>query len=79
VGRFETHDARPPLEAVQLPNAWCELEVSGGITLERLKTIARFTVDSASTGSLTQSAWAMDLSRKRMTAREPPKPCLRVR
>jgi nicotinate-nucleotide pyrophosphorylase (carboxylating) len=39
-----------------------ELEVSGGITLQRLPRIAALGVDYVSMGALTHSAPAMDLS-----------------
>ncbi|MCA2979026.1 MAG: carboxylating nicotinate-nucleotide diphosphorylase [Myxococcaceae bacterium] len=67
------------VEAVQLADGRCELEVSGGITLERLPTLAKFGVDYVSMGSLTHSARAMDLSLEIMTPRESSKPRLRVR
>ena len=49
-------------QAVRLARGRAELEVSGGITLERLRVIATLGVDYVSMGSLTHSARAMDLS-----------------
>jgi nicotinate-nucleotide pyrophosphorylase (carboxylating) len=49
-------------EAVQLVGGRVELEVSGGITIERLPKIAPLGVDYVSIGALTHSAPAMDLS-----------------
>ncbi len=49
-------------EAVRLTRGKAKLEVSGGITLERLRTLARIGVDYVSMGALTHSARAMDLS-----------------
>ena len=48
--------------AVQLADGRCELEVSGGVTLERLPVLAKLGVDYVSMGALTHSARAMDLS-----------------
>ncbi len=49
-------------QAVQLVGGRIPLEVSGGITLERLPRLARLGVDFVSMGALTHSARAMDLS-----------------
>jgi nicotinate-nucleotide pyrophosphorylase (carboxylating) len=49
-------------QAVRLARGRAELEVSGGVTLERLPVIATLGVDYVSMGSLTHSARAMDLS-----------------
>ncbi|MDX2014990.1 MAG: carboxylating nicotinate-nucleotide diphosphorylase [Myxococcaceae bacterium] len=67
------------VEAVQVADGRCELEVSGGITLERLPALAKFGVDYVSMGALTHSARAMDLSLEIMTPREHSRPRLRVR
>jgi nicotinate-nucleotide pyrophosphorylase (carboxylating) len=67
------------VEAVQVAEGKCELEVSGGITLERLPALAKFGVDYVSMGALTHSARAMDLSLEIMTPREHSRPRLRVR
>ena len=48
--------------AVELTAGRVLLEVSGGITLERLPRLARLGVDFVSMGALTHSARAMDLS-----------------
>lgn len=48
--------------AVKLAAGRVELEVSGGITLERLPKLAQLGVDYVSMGALTHSARAMDLS-----------------
>ncbi len=49
-------------EAVKRANGRVQLEVSGGITLERLPLLAKLGVDFVSMGALTHSARAMDLS-----------------
>lgn len=49
-------------KAVAQANGRVELEVSGGVTLERLSTLSRIGVDFVSMGALTHSARAMDLS-----------------
>jgi nicotinate-nucleotide pyrophosphorylase (carboxylating) len=49
-------------EAVRLARGRVELEVSGGVTLERLPRLAALGVDFVSMGALTHSARAMDLS-----------------
>src|SRR5215472_5684810 len=49
-------------QAVRLARGRAELEVSGGVTLDRLRVIATLGVDYVSMGSLTHSARAMDLS-----------------
>jgi nicotinate-nucleotide pyrophosphorylase (carboxylating) len=49
-------------QAVALANGQVELEVSGGVTLERLPKLAALGVDYVSLGALTHSARAMDLS-----------------
>jgi nicotinate-nucleotide pyrophosphorylase (carboxylating) len=67
------------VEAVQVADGRCELEVSGGITVERLPALAKFGVDYVSMGALTHSARAMDLSLEIMTPREHSRPRLRVR
>ncbi|HYO57167.1 MAG TPA: nicotinate-nucleotide diphosphorylase (carboxylating), partial [Archangium sp.] len=48
--------------AVELTGGRIPLEVSGGITLERLPRLATLGVDFVSMGALTHSARAMDLS-----------------
>jgi nicotinate-nucleotide pyrophosphorylase (carboxylating) len=49
-------------EAVRIARGRVELEVSGGVTVDRLPMIASLGVDYVSMGSLTHSARAMDLS-----------------
>jgi nicotinate-nucleotide pyrophosphorylase (carboxylating) len=49
-------------EAVEVARGRVELEVSGGVTLERLPKIALLGVDYVSMGAITHSAPAMDLS-----------------
>jgi len=49
-------------KAVELARRRVELEVSGGITLERLPKIALLAVDYVSMGAITHSAPSMDLS-----------------
>ena len=49
-------------EAVGVAKDKVELEVSGGITAERLVTLAKLGVTYVSMGALTHSARSMDLS-----------------
>jgi nicotinate-nucleotide pyrophosphorylase (carboxylating) len=49
-------------KAVALAAGRVPLEVSGGVTLDRLPRLAKLGVDFVSMGSLTHSARAMDLS-----------------
>jgi nicotinate-nucleotide pyrophosphorylase (carboxylating) len=49
-------------EAVKLVNGKCKLEASGGITLETIKQIAETGVDYISSGALTHSVKALDIS-----------------
>jgi len=49
-------------QAVKLAGGKVALEVSGGVTVERLPTLAKLGVDYVSLGALTHSARAMDLS-----------------
>lgn len=49
-------------QAVQKVGGRMQIEVSGGITLERLPRLAQLGVDFVSMGALTHSARAMDLS-----------------
>jgi nicotinate-nucleotide pyrophosphorylase (carboxylating) len=49
-------------KAVEQAQGRVELEVSGGVTLERLPALAKLGVDFVSMGALTHSARAMDLS-----------------
>jgi nicotinate-nucleotide pyrophosphorylase (carboxylating) len=49
-------------EAVELVNGRAVTEASGGVTLERVRSIAETGVDWISVGALTHSAKAMDLS-----------------
>ena len=49
-------------QAVEIAAGRVELEVSGGVTLERLPALAALGVDYVSMGALTHSARAMDLS-----------------
>ena len=48
--------------AVELIGGRCEVEASGGITLETVRTVAECGVDYISVGALTHSAPALDLS-----------------
>ena len=50
------------VEAVALINGQYETEASGGITLQTLRTYAETGVDYISSGALTHSVKAMDLS-----------------
>jgi nicotinate-nucleotide pyrophosphorylase (carboxylating) len=54
-------------KAVEQAAGRVELEVSGGITLERLATLSRIGVDFVSMGALTHSARAVDLSLEILT------------
>jgi nicotinate-nucleotide pyrophosphorylase (carboxylating) len=49
-------------QAVKLADGKVALEVSGGVTVERLPALAKLGVDFVSLGALTHSARAMDLS-----------------
>jgi len=49
-------------KAVKVNAGRAELEVSGGVTVERLPRLAKLGVDYVSLGALTHSARAMDLS-----------------
>jgi len=49
-------------EAVELVNGRAVTEASGGVTLERVRSIAETGVDWISVGALTHSAKAMDLA-----------------
>jgi nicotinate-nucleotide pyrophosphorylase (carboxylating) len=49
-------------EAVRLVRGRCELEVSGGVTLETVRALAECGVDYISVGALTHSAPALDFS-----------------
>lgn len=57
------------LEAVQVTAGRIPLEVSGGVTLDRLPRLAKLGVDFVSMGALTHSARAMDLSLEILTAK----------
>jgi nicotinate-nucleotide pyrophosphorylase (carboxylating) len=59
--------------AVQLADGRCELEVSGGVTVDRLPVLAKLGVDYVSMGALTHSARAMDLSLEILPPREVPR------
>ena len=48
--------------AVDLVSGRCEIEVSGGVTLETVRALAECGVDYISAGALTHSAPALDLS-----------------
>ncbi len=56
-------------EAVKVAAGRCELEVSGGVTDERLPRLAAMGVDYVSMGALTHSAKAMDLSLEILVAK----------
>jgi nicotinate-nucleotide pyrophosphorylase (carboxylating) len=51
-------------EAVAVVNGRFQTEASGGVTLEKVRTIARTGVDFISVGALTHSAKSVDLSLK---------------
>ncbi|MDP3231940.1 MAG: carboxylating nicotinate-nucleotide diphosphorylase [Myxococcales bacterium] len=59
--------------AVQLADGRCELEVSGGVTVDRLPVLAKLGVDYVSMGALTHSARAMDLSLEILPPRDVPR------
>ena len=50
------------LEAVSINNGRCKLEVSGNITQERLKELAKTGIDYISSGAITKHIQAVDLS-----------------
>jgi nicotinate-nucleotide pyrophosphorylase (carboxylating) len=56
-------------KAVALAAGRVELEVSGGITPERLPRLAKLGVDYVSMGALTHGARAVDLSLEILVAR----------
>ncbi|SEU28973.1 carboxylating nicotinate-nucleotide diphosphorylase [Stigmatella erecta] len=58
-------------QSVQLSAGRVPLEVSGGVTLDRLPRLAKLGVDFVSMGSLTHSARSMDLSLEIATAAVP--------
>lgn len=55
-------------QAVAQANGRVELEISGGVTLERLPSLAKLGADYVSLGALTHSARSMDLSLEVLTA-----------
>lgn len=59
---LDNMDDRQIAEAVALAAGRCELEVSGGVTLERLPRLAKLGCDYVSMGALTHSARSVDLS-----------------
>ena len=59
-------------EAVKKIAGKMEIEISGGITLERLPRLAQLGADFVSMGALTHSARAMDLSLEIEIAAEAP-------
>ena len=56
-------------KAVEITSGRVPLEVSGGVTLDRLPRLAKLGVDFVSMGALTHSARAMDLSLEIATAK----------
>ncbi len=58
-------------QAVRITRGRAELEVSGGVVIERLPSIASLGVEYVSMGSLTHSARAMDLSFELSSAKQP--------
>lgn len=50
------------VEAVRIAGGRCELEVSGGVTLDRIPALSRLGVDFISLGALTHSAPSVDIS-----------------
>lgn len=61
---LDNFDTPTMAKAVKMVNKRYEVEASGGITLERLKEIAKVGVDFISVGALTHSAKSVDLSLK---------------
>ncbi|MDX1384893.1 MAG: nicotinate-nucleotide diphosphorylase (carboxylating), partial [Thermoanaerobaculia bacterium] len=61
---IDQHPPSPAAAKRRRPDArrWPEVEVSGGVTLERVGEIAALGVDYVSVGALTHSAPALDLS-----------------
>ena len=64
---FELHDLR---EAVRINAGRAELEASGGITDDTLRSVAETGVDYISIGALTKDAIAIDLSMRLLEDRE---------
>ncbi len=59
---LDNMDVEQVSEAVSIVRGRCELEVSGGITLETVRSLAECGVDYISVGALTHSAPALDFS-----------------
>ncbi len=59
---LDNMDNKTMLEAVKIVNGAAELEASGGITLERLPSIGKLGIDYVSSGALTHSVKAADIS-----------------
>ncbi|MBE2249073.1 MAG: carboxylating nicotinate-nucleotide diphosphorylase [Myxococcus sp.] len=70
---LDNMDDAQVVKAVQVADGRCELEVSGGVTLERLPVLAKLGVDYVSMGALTHSARAMDLSLEILPPRVKPR------
>jgi nicotinate-nucleotide pyrophosphorylase (carboxylating) len=61
---LDNFDVREMADAVAYIDGKCEVEASGGITLESLRSVAETGVDFISTGALTHSSKSLDLSLK---------------
>ena len=59
---LDNMDVGQVAEAVKLAGGRCELEVSGGVTLDNVRALAECGVDFISVGALTHSAPALDVS-----------------
>ena len=59
---LDNFDAAMLKQAVTVNNGQCKLEVSGNITIDRLKALAALGVDFISSGALTKHVQAIDLS-----------------
>ena len=63
---LDNFDLETMKKAVQIINKKCEVEASGGITLETLRDYAETGVDFISVGALTHSFKSLDLSLKKV-------------
>lgn len=61
---FDNFSTKEAAEAVKMVNGKFETEISGGVTLETIKTYAETGVDFISVGAITHSSVALDLSLK---------------
>lgn len=64
---LDNFDTKMTCEAVEIINGECEVESSGGITLETLRDYAECGIDFISVGALTHQIKSLDLSLKAVT------------